>query len=74
MYHQAHVSFGLIGIGNVVNQVLTKPLVVSALQNLANNAQEVQNFDYRVLSDMISKAIEGSIKNTSIKKLRLNRG
>ena len=40
MYHQAHGSFGLIGIGNVGNQVLTKPLVVSGLQNLANNAQD----------------------------------
>ena len=39
IYHQAHGYFGLICIRNVVNKVLTNPLVVSALQNLANNAQ-----------------------------------
>ena len=33
MHHQSHEYFGLVGIGNVVNQVLTNPLVVSALQN-----------------------------------------
>ena len=74
MYHQAHGSFGLIGIGNVGNQVLTKPLVVSGLQNLANNAQELRNFYYTVRSDMISKAIEVSIKKNYLKKLRLNQG
>ena len=43
------------------------------LKNLANSsAQEVVNFHGTVLSDMISKAIEGSFKNTSPKKLRLH--
>ena len=28
MLHQSHECSGLIGVGNVVNQVLTNPLVV----------------------------------------------
>ena len=39
MYHQAHGYFGLLGIGNLGNKVLSNLLVVSALQNLANNVQ-----------------------------------
>ena len=46
--------FGLQGIGNL-NQFLPKPLVVSDLQTLANNQQEIQNVYNRVCSDMISK-------------------
>ena len=53
--------FGMIHIGNVGNQVLPNPLVVSDLQNLPNNAQEVQNVYNRVISDTISKEIEGLI-------------
>ena len=37
MHHQAHGYLGLLGIGNVGNQFLPKPLVVSSLQNLSNN-------------------------------------
>ena len=59
IHYQAHGYFGLLSIGNIGNQVLPKPLVVSALQNLANNEQEVQKFYDRVQSDMIAKAIEG---------------
>ena len=44
IHHQSHGYFGLLVIWNVVNQVLPNPLVVSALQNLANNAQEVHKF------------------------------
>ena len=54
MHHQVHGYFVLIVIGNLGNQVLTKPLVVSALQNLVKNAQEVKKFYYKVRSDMIS--------------------
>ena len=43
MHHQAHEYFGLLGMVNVVNQVLPNSLVVSALKNLANNSQEVKN-------------------------------
>ena len=35
--------------------------MVSDLQNLANNAQEVQNFYDRVHSDIIANSIDGSI-------------
>ena len=60
-----------MGIVNVVN-VLTNPLVVSALLNLSTIAPEVQKFYDRVTIEMIAKAIESSIKNISIKKLRLD--
>ena len=59
MHHQAHVYFGLIGIGNVGNQVLTKPLVISALQTSSKNAQKVNNLYVWVRSDMIENPIEG---------------
>ena len=66
MHHQAHVYFGLIGIANVGNQVLTNPLVISDLQNSSKNAQEVNNLYVRVRSDIIEEPIEGSIyKNRS---------
>ena len=42
MHNHAHGYFGLAGIGNVVNQVLPNPLVVTSIQNLENNAQEVK--------------------------------
>ena len=32
MHHQAHGYFGLLGIGNVGNNALPNPLVVSALK------------------------------------------
>ena len=43
MYHQAHGYFRLLGIGNVGNNVLPNPLVVSALKKVAGSVQEVQN-------------------------------
>ena len=72
MHQQAHGYFGLLGIGNVENKVLPKPLAVSGIQNLANNDREVQNFYDRVHSDMIAKAIEGSIKKNYLKILKLH--
>ena len=39
MHHQEHGYLGLIGIGNIGNQALPKPLVVSSLQNLASDTQ-----------------------------------
>ena len=49
-------------------------MVVSALQNLDYNAQEMKHFYDRVCSDMISKEIEGSIAKTSLKKLMPRQG
>ena len=69
-----HGYFGLLGIGNVVNKVLPNPLVVSALKNLANNAQEVQNLYDKVVLDMIADSNEGPIKYIYLKKLRLHQG
>ena len=46
---------------------------VTALQNLENgDAQGIVNFYDRVISDIISESIAGSIINTLIKKLRIN--
>ena len=42
IHHQSHGYFGVMGIGNVVNNVLPNPLLVSTLQNLAVSAQEVK--------------------------------
>ena len=44
IHHQAHGYFGVPGNGNIGNQLLPKPFVLSALHNLANSAQLVQNF------------------------------
>ena len=41
MHHQAHGYFGLLGIGNVVNEFLPNPLVVPPLQNLSINSQKI---------------------------------
>ena len=71
MHHQPYGYFGLIGIGNVVNQIFKKPFVVSTLQNLDNDAQEVKIFYYGVISYIIAKSVEASITNTSLKKPRL---
>ena len=57
MHHEPHGYFGLIGIVNVGNQVLPNPLVVSTLQTLGRNSQEVQNLYDRLSSDMIAKSI-----------------
>ena len=69
MHHQAHGYFGLIGIGNVGNKVLPKPLVVSDLKNLARNAQEVQNLYDNLSLDMIDKVIEGLKKTLNKPRL-----
>ena len=66
MPHQAHGYFGLLGIGNVENNVLANPLVVSALQKLAGSSQEVPNFCRRLRSDIIVREIEGLIINISL--------
>ena len=65
MHLQAQLCFGMQGIGNV-DQVLPYPLKVSYLQ------QEIVNFQDRVCSEMIAKAIEASITNNPLKKLRLH--
>ena len=41
--NQDCVYSGLLGIGNVGNNVLPNPLVVSALKKVAGSVQEVQN-------------------------------
>ena len=48
VHHQAHGYFVLSGIGNVVNNVLSNPLVVSALLSLSKTPQELQHFFDRV--------------------------
>ena len=64
--NKAHRYFGLQVIGNA-NKVLPNPLAVSYTAQLSGgNAIEIQNFHDRVLLDMISKAIERSITNTSL--------
>ena len=55
-----------------MNITLSNPLQVLALQKLYNNKQEIQNFHDRVRSEMTTKAIEGSIIKTKLKKLRLH--
>ena len=73
MYIQAFGSFGQQRIGNL-NQVLQNPLTLSVLTQLyGGNSTEIKHFHDRVHSDMTSKAIDVSIKNTSLKKLRLHR-
>ena len=72
MQTQSFGYFGLQGAVNV-NQFLPNPLVVEAIQILSKNQKEIQHLHDRVFSDMIAKAIEGSITNTSLKKLGLNK-
>ena len=74
MHHQAHGYFGLLGIVNVGSNVLTNPLIVSDLHNLSGSAPQVQNLYDRVRSYMITKAINGSIINTYIKKIKVHWG
>ena len=57
MHHEEHEFFGLLVNRNVGNQVLTNTLVVSSLQNLANNTKEVQHLYDRQRLDMKAKAI-----------------
>ena len=56
-----------------MNIAFPNPLQLSALQNLAKNQQWIQKFHDRVLSDIISKSIEGSITKTSLNKLIIHR-
>ena len=44
-------------------------MLLSSLQNLSNNAQEVQNLYNGLRLDMTAKEIEGSITKTYLKKL-----
>ena len=74
MHHQAHGYFGLLVIGNVGNIVLPNTLVVSAVLNLDKTTQEVQPCYNRVHSDMMYNAMEDSITNKYLKKLRLHQG
>ena len=59
----------MLGIGNVIDP-LPRLLEVSSLTDITDNyvtqETEIQNFYDRVNSDMITKAIEGSITNISI--------
>ena len=72
MYFQAQGYFWLEGIVNV-KLPLTDPTEVLALQNLViGDAHEILNLHDRVCSYMIAKAIEYSIKNDSLKKLRIH--
>ena len=73
IHHQSHCYFGLIGIGNVGNNVLTKPLLAPSPINLATSAQEVQNLYDRVHSYMIYKAVEELITKTYLNNIRLHR-
>ena len=69
MHHQAHVYFVLLGIRKVGNQILSNPLLVSALKKCQKKNFRTK-YD-RVRSNMIDKAIYGSITNSSLKKLTL---
>ena len=75
--NQTHGYFGLTGVVNVVAP-LPNHLTVSALIHLSDGTEtkeiEIQNVFDRVCSDIIAKAIEGSIYKTSLKKLRLHCG
>ena len=42
IYYQVNGYFGLIAIGNVGNNVLTNPLVISDLQILAGDPQQIK--------------------------------
>ena len=55
-----------------MNTYLPKPLLVSAIETLAKNQQEIKNFHDISRSDIIDKSIEGSIINTSLNKPRLH--
>ena len=67
IYQQARGYFGLMGIRNIDISPLTSLLEVSVLKSLADiDVIEIQNVYYRVSSDMIAKAIEGSITNKYI--------
>ena len=61
MYHQAHGYFVLLDIGNIGNQGLPNPLLVSVLKNYPKIHRKYKNLYERLRSHMISKKIEGSI-------------
>ena len=69
---QTQRYFGLQVIG-IVYQVLSGLLQVSDIKNLeSGDAQEVVDFNDRVFSDIIAKAILGSITKTSLQRLGLH--
>ena len=53
--HQAHGYFGGIGIGNVGNNFLKNPLVVSAQKKLDGSSQQVKTFYDRMRSYTTAK-------------------
>ena len=57
----------LQGIGNV-DQFLSNTLLVQAIKNISNTAQEEQIFFDRVFSRTISKRTEGSITKTTYRR------
>ena len=69
MHHQAHGYFGLLIIVYVANRVVSNPFAVSALQNLAKNAQEIRIFYDRVRSDMISKEMGFQLQTPLLRNL-----
>ena len=74
IHYHAHGYFGLIGIGNIGNNSLPNPLVVSDLKNLAGDLRQVQNFYERVVSDMTAKANMSSITKTYLKTYTSSKG
>ena len=73
IHYQYHGYFGLLGIKKIGYDALPDRLIVSNLQNVNGNIQQVQYFYDRVRSYMISKETELSNKTTFHKKLRLHR-
>ena len=63
--------FGTQEIGNVT-QIVPHPLQLKEITNIANNVQQNDIFYENIWSDTVYKEIEGSILNTSLKKLRIN--
>ena len=73
IHYQYHGYFGLLGIKKFGYDALPDRLIVSNLQNVNGNIQQVQNFYDRVRSYMISKETELLNKTTFHKKLILHR-
>ena len=59
IHYQYHGYFGLLGIGNIGNIALPDPLVVSNIQKINGDPQQVKNVYDRMFSYMIAKAIGG---------------
>ena len=72
IHYQDHEYFVLVVVGNVGNNVLPDPLVVSDLQNLAGDPQQIKQSYDRVCPDIIPKTIYDSITKIYINILRLH--